>query len=296
MGIVDSDFDEYDEDDFDDDTGFLCLDCGIDTSLTHEYYMVTNAVWLKANPQSHGMLCIHDLSLRLGRKLFRSDFTDAPLNRPGGWKQSDYLLACISRKRGTECIGLNCTRPIRAKEMCATHYARVAATGSMMPNVKVYDIEEFGGPRQAVIFLSEPADDSDCWLWRGSRNERYGVMPSGGGAHIFAYEAWNGPVENSHVMHSCDNGFCVNPKHLSLGTHLQNMQDKVAKGRQTKGEQVNTAVLTEEQVVSIIKDKRLQRSHRLIADEYGVDESTIRAIRSGKTWKHLRRPNAKIST
>lgn len=40
---------------------------------------------------------------------------------------------------------------------------------------------------------------------------------------------------NDIVMHSCDNPACCNPRHLSKGTHADNIQDKVNKGRQAKG-------------------------------------------------------------
>lgn len=76
--------------------GFECLDCGVDTSLIHEYYMVKNRVWLKAHPADDGMLCIACLETRLGRVLTHKDFTDAPINLPGGWQQSERLLARIN--------------------------------------------------------------------------------------------------------------------------------------------------------------------------------------------------------
>lgn len=34
------------------------------------------------------------------------------------------------------------------------------------------------------------------------------------------------------VLHSCDNTACFEPSHLRLGTELENMQEKIAKGRQ----------------------------------------------------------------
>jgi hypothetical protein len=57
-----------------------CLDCGADTCAIKEYYVVTDDVWLAANPDNHGMLCIGCLENRLGRKLRPDDFTDCPLN------------------------------------------------------------------------------------------------------------------------------------------------------------------------------------------------------------------------
>ena len=88
--------------------------------------------------------------------------------------------------------------------------------------------------------------DDECWIWTGARidgrkpfDERYGVIrrdaADGGGrvaAHRCAYEMWVGPIpDGMHVLHSCDTPPCVNPAHLWLGTHADNMADKARKGR-----------------------------------------------------------------
>lgn len=59
---------------------FDCLDCGVDTSVIGEYYMLKDAIWLQANPAGEGQLCIACVERRLGRQLSPEDFLDAPIN------------------------------------------------------------------------------------------------------------------------------------------------------------------------------------------------------------------------
>lgn len=51
-------------------------------------------------------------------------------------------------------------------------------------------------------------------------------------AHTVAYEEFIGPIpEGMHILHTCDNPPCINPEHLWLGTHDDNMADKGHKKR-----------------------------------------------------------------
>lgn len=135
-----------------------------------------------------------------------------------------------------------------------------------------------------------------CWLWVASTDRHgYGRIliydpfaPKGHRsttAHRVAYALHRGKVSDAKfVLHTCDNRACVNPNHLYLGTHLDNMADQRRRGR-TKGEKQHNAKLTDADVRAIKRDTRYQY---VIAKEYGVIQATISKIKLGKTWGHIK--------
>jgi hypothetical protein len=134
----------------------------------------------------------------------------------------------------------------------------------------------------------------DCWEWTASKfKSGYGIFTINKKpfrAHRIAFTLYKMPSipDGLHVLHKCDNPSCVNPDHLFLGTHQDNMTDMCKKGRHVtnplKGETAVNSKLTDDQVKSIKKDTRLQR---IIAAEYGVHQVLISRIKTGKAWVHV---------
>lgn len=99
-----------------------------------------------------------------------------------------------------------------------------------------------GMPQDQWRFWSYVNTSGDCWLWKGTINEANGrgVLRWNGknhAAHRIAFSVYYNLELSSDqlLLHSCDNPRCVNPEHLSIGTHMDNSNDKMRKGRHRSG-------------------------------------------------------------
>lgn len=137
---------------------------------------------------------------------------------------------------------------------------------------------------------------NECWEWtRTVTHVGYGMfywgVPRLRSAHRVAWELSTGADAGKlFVCHHCDNPRCCNPVHLFVGNHADNMADKMAKGREARGEMVKQSDLTDQKVISI-RSEYVYGSRvfgvRALGKKYGVGKTAIHDIVKRKFWTHL---------
>lgn len=130
---------------------------------------------------------------------------------------------------------------------------------------------------------------NNCWVFTGAMSgSGYGAICDRG-AHVVSFEHHKGPVPKGMIVcHTCDNKPCINPKHLFLGTHKDNKDDEIAKGRHVFGERQGQAKLTEQDVRDIRQFIVEGYSVASIAKAYDMSWTAISYIRSGRNWGWLK--------
>ena len=134
--------------------------------------------------------------------------------------------------------------------------------------------------------------DSGCHEWAiCSRDGKYPSVRLHGGYYkgsrvAYFLHAGEQPGEFC-VCHHCDNPRCVNPEHLFLGTHADNMKDRGIKGRGNRGEKVYCSKLSAD-VVKEIREIYYAGgvSQSSLSKQYGVCSKNISGIVNRKLWKH----------
>jgi HNH endonuclease len=126
--------------------------------------------------------------------------------------------------------------------------------------------------------------------WLGARNvQGYGAIGIRRervvATHILMFELMGNYIPKGWcVCHHCDNPPCCNPYHLFLGTHQDNVADRVLKDRTRHGQTHASAKLTDEDVIWI---RNSDLSQAAIAAEFGIDQSNVSYIKRRKTWRHI---------
>lgn len=148
-------------------------------------------------------------------------------------------------------------------------------------------------------FISLVEKTNTCWLWKGcTRGKRdhqhYGAFQRGEKLWIASrasYDIFNGTIpDNMLVLHNCDNSLCVNPEHLRLGTHQDNMNDMKSRNRQASqsGENHGNNKLMEIDIMEIRILSGFSVSNVDIAKQFNISDGLVSMIVKGKRWKDFK--------
>jgi len=153
------------------------------------------------------------------------------------------------------------------------------------------------------VFLQEAAraTTDNCIEGGGTVRPKINNM----NASRYVWIVANGDPGELFVLHTCDNGLCVNIRHLYLGTQSRNVLDEYERDRRAgtryargprahlphvnyaRGERARRAALTADKVRDIRKRYALGETQQSLADEYGVSQVAISVVVRRKSWAHI---------
>lgn len=141
--------------------------------------------------------------------------------------------------------------------------------------------------RAHVAYVGE-----ECLAWPyGTNAAGYGLAVIDGvqtlASRWMCILAHGEPPSNVHeAAHGCGRGRfgCVNPRHLSWKTPVENCADKLAHGTLNRGERNGKTTITEDDVRAI---RAAPPDLKPLMEKYGLSKHGISKIRGGKRWGHI---------
>jgi len=137
-----------------------------------------------------------------------------------------------------------------------------------------------------------------CYNWIASVERKgYGKFKVAGRflpAHRWAWERKNGPIPPGMLAcHRCDNPRCVNPDHIFLGTHQDNVDDMIKKGRMVRkvGEVGDLNPNAKLDAASVVDMRQLNRTQgfgaRRLAKRFNISRTQAKRIITGVSWTSI---------
>lgn len=152
--------------------------------------------------------------------------------------------------------------------------------------------------RDYITARSIPIPFAGCWMWllsigtHGYGNVSRAITGTGrsGTAHRLSYEAFKGPIPSGMlVQHSCDNTWCVNPDHLSVGTDQTNVDDMYRKGRANRAGRKFPPHPARKLTDADIREIRASsESLNALARRFGIWKRAVHNIRRGVTYRDVK--------
>ena len=179
--------------------------------------------------------------------------------------------------RGTSSCSVDgCENDFYSNSFCKNHHEWHRRRG-LLPKAKEITIRQ-------KLLQNIKKDKDGCWIWQKGKNNRgYGTISlphqKKAYAHRVSYEIFKGEIpQGMCVCHKCDVPACVNPEHLFVGSHQDNIRDAWVKGRlplppPRYGEKHHNAAFT---AIEVREIRRSTRPHKELAERFGVHPMTIK--------------------
>lgn len=159
-----------------------------------------------------------------------------------------------------------------------------------MGRSKDFNSNEYENETKRRLLTKIKVDDSDCWIWFGGDNGRYPIIRykrKNFFAHRLSFELFkNQKIGDKFVCHTCDKSLCINPDHLFLGSHKDNMKDASSKKRMAFGEKHYQCKLKNENIKEIQILAKCGLSQSQVCEIFGISQTDVSAILRKKNWKY----------
>ena len=203
---------------------------------------------------------------------------------------SPYI--CL-KQRNNKCSVEGCDKIHEGHGFCNTHNSRRKRHGDAYKKfARSMTVAE---RLLANVNTTEPGF---CWDWLKHKNKQgygnIGIKNKTLMAHRVSYETFIGEIPKGMLIcHHCDRPSCINPSHLFLGSHKDNSDDKIKKGRENlpRGENHwhihGKTKLCVDDVMKIKEKLKEGLSTHKIALEFNVSAANISGIKREKHWRHV---------
>ena len=136
---------------------------------------------------------------------------------------------------------------------------------------------------RVLVPFVRPNGYAQVILYRDGRRQRFGV-------HQLVALAFLGPKPSPQheVAHLDGQRLNNHVSNLAWLLHSENERHKDLHGTRLRGSQIHSAKLVEAQVVLIRQALAVGIRQCVLAQTYGVSDSTVSLIARAKTWRHVR--------